>query len=195
MADFGIRGLDLAYALTRPYDAAIIVDAIAGGRCPGLLRIVQPDTTAQELGAGLDNHHTTPPAVLALARQLGPLPPQVFLVGCEATDAGDGESIFNGLSAPVSGAVEKAAVAVLELARLLLSGRSPEEIWNTDSNQKEVRDEEQENDNAVCSDRGACGVARKEIHPTPHQGNQVGDHVTVSVVEEPHCPDDVTLRE
>jgi hydrogenase maturation protease len=122
VVDFGIRGLDLAYALGQPYDAAILVDAVAAGGTPGSLHLIEPD-----LGAGpaapFDSHRMDPAAVLRLARRLGGLPPRVFLVGCEPAAVAADESLFMSLSAPVTAAVEKAAEIVLTLTRSLLSGR------------------------------------------------------------------------
>ena len=42
VADFGIRGMDLAYAL-RDYDAAILVDALPRGSAPGTLYLIEPE--------------------------------------------------------------------------------------------------------------------------------------------------------
>jgi len=42
IVDFGIRGLDLTYALLEDYDAAIIVDALPRGQAPGTLYVVEP---------------------------------------------------------------------------------------------------------------------------------------------------------
>lgn len=122
VADFGIRGLDLAYALGQPYDAAILVDAVAPGGSPGRLRVIEPDADGAQ-AAFLDGHRMDPVAVLRLARRLGGLPPQVFLVGCEPEQMAGDESMSMNLSAPVAVAVEKAAEMVLELAGLLLAGR------------------------------------------------------------------------
>ena len=39
--DFGIRGLDFAYALLGGYDAAILVDTVRRGRDPGTLYVLE----------------------------------------------------------------------------------------------------------------------------------------------------------
>jgi hydrogenase maturation protease len=147
--DFGIRGLDLAYTLGQPYDAAILVDAVAAGGPPGCLQVIQPDHPEDETSV-FDGHRMNPLAVLRLARRLEGLPPQVFLVGCEPSAIAESEgppnamdrvwegvpnaefrvggpqpeSMSVGLSAPVAAAVEKAARIVLELAGALLADRS-----------------------------------------------------------------------
>jgi hydrogenase maturation protease len=79
--DFGIRGYDLALALTTELDAAILVDACARGDAPGTLYVIEP--TLDDTPAQLDNHAIDPVEVLRLARQLGPLPGVLWLVGCE----------------------------------------------------------------------------------------------------------------
>lgn len=122
VVDFGIRGLDLAYALGQPYDAVILIDALARGGCPGRIEVIQPDIDGDE-SAPFDSHRMDPSAVLRLARRLGGLPARILLVGCEPLETGAGESAFMNLSAPVAAAVEPVVDRVLELAGLLLVGR------------------------------------------------------------------------
>jgi len=123
VADFGIRGMDLAYALGQPYDAVVLVDAVTPAGCPGRLVVLEPDLDGAE-AAVPDGHRMDPLVVLKLARRLGSLPPQILLVGCEPTAAGEGESPSMGLSPPVAGAVDTAARIVLKLAGLLLAGET-----------------------------------------------------------------------
>ena len=52
IVDFGIRGLDLAYALADGYAAAILVDAARRGHAPGTVTIVEPE--ADDLHAHLN---------------------------------------------------------------------------------------------------------------------------------------------
>ena len=49
VADFGIRGFDLAYALMEGYETTILVDAYPGEGEPGTLFVVEPDL--QELNS------------------------------------------------------------------------------------------------------------------------------------------------
>jgi hydrogenase maturation protease len=125
VADFGIRGLDLAYALGQPYEAAILVDTVAHGAGPGRLQVIEPDLDGAP-AASFDSHRLDPLAVLHLARRLGGLPPRVLLVGCVPAALGAGEPMSMHLSAPVAAAVEEAAQLVLELARRLLADRRPD---------------------------------------------------------------------
>jgi hydrogenase maturation protease len=132
VADFGIRGMDLAYALGQPYDAVILVDTVARGGYPGRLFVMEPDLEKDD-AAPRDSHRMEPVAVLRLARRLGGLPPQIYLVGCEPMKAGEGDGMSTGLSAPVAAAVEQAARMVRELVDLLLAGRRPEADGNTET--------------------------------------------------------------
>ena len=46
VVDFGIRGLDLAFALMEDYDAIILIDAVPRGEPPGTLYTIEPDLNA-----------------------------------------------------------------------------------------------------------------------------------------------------
>jgi hydrogenase maturation protease len=121
LADFGIRGLDLAYALLQKWDLVILVDAATRGRAPGTIYLVQPD--APEAGAGIDvqGHGMVLPKVFAFARSLGRLPERMVLVGCEPSTA-DEQEFAAGLSDPVRAAIEPAAAMVRDLADRALQG-------------------------------------------------------------------------
>ena len=41
--DFGIRGIDLTYALLDGYDAAVLVDTAQRGERPGTIYVIEPD--------------------------------------------------------------------------------------------------------------------------------------------------------
>jgi hydrogenase maturation protease len=101
--DFGIRGMDLAYAL-RDYDVAIFVDALPRGNAPGTLYLIEPDLDEPE--AAIDTHGMDPVKVLALARHLGDRLPRVLVVGCEpATVMSPEDELSAELSEPVRAAV------------------------------------------------------------------------------------------
>lgn len=117
VADFGIRGMDLAYELQEDYDAAILIDAVPRGQAPGTLYVIEPDLVNAE--PVLDAHSMDPVRVLGLARTLGSLPPRVLVLGCEpgtGMSLEDDEELVMELSAPVTAAIEKA----VELAESLL---------------------------------------------------------------------------
>ena len=122
LGDFGIRGLDLAYALMDGYDAAILVDAMPLGQPAGTVSLVEPDLEQLD-GFGLvETHAMDPVQVLRLVKQMGGTPPaDLFLVGCEPADFGPEEGLI-GLSEPVAAAVQPAADKVLELLHRLTAG-------------------------------------------------------------------------
>ena len=112
--DFGIRGLDLTYALLDGWDAAILVDALPRGGDPGTLYVIDP---AADAGPPvLDPHAMHPARVLAMARELGGTPPILRVVGCEP---GAAEEMQMGLSPAVAAAVDTACALVEQLAKEL----------------------------------------------------------------------------
>jgi hydrogenase maturation protease len=122
VADFGIRGMDLMYALGEGYDAAVFVDAVPHGEPPGTLSVIEPDV---EGGVGpLDAHGMDPVKVLALARQLGHVPDRILVVGCEPAVrmTGDEEELVGELSEPVRAAVPEAVRIVESTVQELLEG-------------------------------------------------------------------------
>lgn len=116
VVDFGIRGIDLAYALA-DYDAAILVDTVARGGAPGTLYVLEPEQPAGTAGVAM--HGMTPQRVL---QWLPPAqaPRLLRLVGCEPATFGEEGVGQEGLSAPVAAAVEPAARLVHELVGELL---------------------------------------------------------------------------
>jgi hydrogenase maturation protease len=129
-ADFGIRGLDLAYALTEGYDAAVFVDATPRGQAPGTLYVIEPEI-GEDDAAGFEAHGMDPVKVLGLARQLGPVPARILIVGCEPETIGgeDDEELVGELSAPVRRAVAGAAETVVSLL---------DELIPSDEDEREV---------------------------------------------------------
>ena len=112
VVDFGIRGVDLLYALGDGYDAAILVDAVRRGGVPGTLYVLEPEVSAPPPGALADMHGLDPATVLSLLRTRGDGLPVLRIVGCEPTVVDDDEMLI-GLSAPVAAAVDE-AVALVE---------------------------------------------------------------------------------
>ncbi|MFI8240270.1 hydrogenase maturation protease [Streptomyces sp. NPDC085866] len=119
--DFGIRGMDLAYALLDGCATAVLVDAAPRGHRPGTLTLIEaepPDGAAVPEAHGMD-----PQKVLALAAHLGDEPlPRVLVLACEpgVLPSGD-EDILPGISAPVREAVDRAVDALHTLVPVLLA--------------------------------------------------------------------------
>ena len=118
VADFGIRGFDLAYALQDGYETTILVDACPHGQTPGTLYVIEPDLKALDESAAsqpvTDAHVMNPVSVLRMARAMNIEVRNVLLVGCEPETLG-GEEGQMGLSAPVEAAVEAAVELVQSL--------------------------------------------------------------------------------
>jgi hydrogenase maturation protease len=123
VADFGIRGIDLAYTLCKPYDAAILVDCIMCDGIPGRIKVIEPSVENHETAA-LDGHRLNPSSVLHFARRMGKLPDRIFIVGCEPASIADIYSISINLSAPVARAVDTAADIIMDLATDILAGNT-----------------------------------------------------------------------
>jgi hydrogenase maturation protease len=116
VADFGIRGIHLAYdLLDNGYETTILVDATARGGEPGTVYLIEPDLeTLESPGDGSpDAHGLHPAAVFGLLRALGGMPGRVLLVGCEPSRTSE----VMGLSAPVTLAVEEAVQVILTLVQ------------------------------------------------------------------------------
>jgi hydrogenase maturation protease len=116
VADFGIRGLDLAYALQADYDAAVFVDTAPRGERPGTISVIEPELGGDEVA--IDTHGMDPVRVLGLARALGRVPPRVLVVACEPERIVHGEhdeDLVGELSEPVRAAVDEALPLVESL--------------------------------------------------------------------------------
>ena len=124
--DFGIRGMDLLYTLNEDYDVAIFLDATPRGGAPGTVYVIEPEVEEGEVA--LDIHGMDPVRVLALARQLGPVPERMLVVGCEPQTvmSPDAEEVVAELSEPVRVAVDGAVEAVESLVEELLEATKDE---------------------------------------------------------------------
>ncbi len=133
VVNFGVRGLDLAYALSDGYDCAIIADAAARGERPGTVSLLEPELTlsradappvALESAYGLD-----PEKVLGLVTMLGAGCGRILFVVCEPLDLG-GDDGAMGLSDIVAAAVQP-SVELIErvVLSLLQEETAPRQRW------------------------------------------------------------------
>ncbi|CAN5399308.1 hypothetical protein BH23ACT9_BH23ACT9_15860 [soil metagenome] len=112
VTDIGIRGVHLAYELLDGWDRVLLVDAAQHGAAPGTVSVLDPGRiAAPEQTMLMDAHDMGPEAVLALVVQMGGALPDVRIIACEPADTTPGMS----LSDPVSGAVDAAVEAVVQL--------------------------------------------------------------------------------
>lgn len=116
VVDFGIRGMDLAYALTSGIDAAILVDAVARGGAPGTLYVIEPQVDGEQT---IETHAMTPGAVLRLARSFGTLPPMIRVLGCEPARLIDPDT--DEVAVELSPAVTAAIPPAIDLVRDLIA--------------------------------------------------------------------------
>jgi hydrogenase maturation protease len=128
-ADFGIRGVHLAYELLDGYDALVLVDALPQGGAPGTVYVFEPDPVGPPAdGPAMDAHDMNPQAVLGLVRTLGGAVDRVVVVGCEPADVTDGM----GLSPEVTAAVDQAVDTVREIAAELAAQTDSTETDSTE---------------------------------------------------------------
>ena len=128
VADFGIRGYDLAYALLDQYDTTILVDACPRGGPAGTLYVIEPDLFnlggPEEQQGAVEAHSMNPLNVLRLATSMGGPLKRVLLVGCEPDTLGPEEGQM-GLSGAVEAVLDDAVKLVESLVAKILNGEAP----------------------------------------------------------------------
>jgi len=119
--DYGIRGIDLYYALLDGVDLAILVDATHREGPPGTLYVIEPSTrntnerfTGDVSPVMISPHDLDPAKVLQAVQTMGGEVGRIVLVGCEPESLGteDGQEGRMGLSEPVAAAVEEAVETI-----------------------------------------------------------------------------------
>src|SRR5215213_5403531 len=117
VADFGIRGMDLIYALQDDYEVVVFVDATPRGEEPGTVYLIEPEIE-EDGEVVLDTHGMDPVKVIKFARALGAKPTRTLVVGCEPQVVVSGEDyddMLMELSEPVRAAVGEAVRLVESL--------------------------------------------------------------------------------
>ena len=119
VVDFGIRGIDLTYALLDGCDVAILVDAVPRGEAPGTVYLIEPEAPADApMPQGMpliEPHDLDPAKVLRLVASLGGTVRRVLLVGCEPTPFDPEQDMQMELSPPVRAAVDEAVNLIVSL--------------------------------------------------------------------------------
>ncbi len=114
LKDFGIRGIDLTYALLDPYELVILVDACQRGGEPGTVYLIEAEAGAPDgAPAQMETHAMNPMHVLRTVQAMGGTPGRILIVGCEQAELGSDEEGKLGLSDPVQAAVAE-AIAMVE---------------------------------------------------------------------------------
>jgi hydrogenase maturation protease len=131
VVDFGIRGLDLTYALLEGYDLALLIDAAPRGHAPGTLSVIEPDPAGaagpepQPGQVAIDTHSMDPVKVLRLVQTMGGQIGRLLVVACEPAPcipAEEGDEMSMGLSPRVEAAVAEAVSLVCSLVHQHLCG-------------------------------------------------------------------------
>ncbi len=131
LRDFGIRGIDLTYALMEDYDHAILIDAAPRGGAPGTLYVIEPswDEIASDESAApsMEMHNLDPVRVMRIVKYLGGPSQRMTIVGCEPSqfDAYDMEA---GLSPAVAAAIEPAVLLVQRLVAQCLAAQNGDQL-------------------------------------------------------------------
>ena len=109
VADFGIRGMDLAYALQDGYDAAVLLDALPRGERAGHALPDRAGRSTTASARSTPTGWTRSRCSRSRARSASPLP-RVLVVGCEPRDADDARTTRcrAELSEPVRAALDEA---------------------------------------------------------------------------------------
>jgi hydrogenase maturation protease len=116
VVDFGIRSVDLAYALLDWTGTTILVDACPRGEAPGTLCVIDADDGGDDTAAPLDPHAMNPLAMLRLVRSMGGRLNRVLVLGCEPATLGPADGHL-GLSDQVAAVVGRAADLALTLVQ------------------------------------------------------------------------------
>src|SRR5271170_6417290 len=128
VADFGIRGFDLAFALQDGYETTILIDAFPHGQPPGTVYVVEPDLNDPAAALSQENfvepHGMNPVNVLRMAMAMKARLKRVLLVGCEPATLGGDEGQM-GLSPAVEAAVGEAVKVVEKLIQEALNQDRP----------------------------------------------------------------------
>jgi hydrogenase maturation protease len=126
VVDFGIRGMDLAYAMQDGYDAVVLLDATPRGEQPGTLYVIEPEVEPGEVAP--EGHGMDPAKVLALVHALGGTPPRTLIVGCEPSTqmSADDPDLVVDLSESVRMALEDAERLVDSVLATLIAPETTE---------------------------------------------------------------------
>lgn len=121
VADYGIRGVHLAYdLLDGAYDALVLVDAVPLDEPPGTVVVLDASEAARATGAAtVDAHSMSPDVVLRTLHGLGGSIDRVVVVGCRPAVLEEGI----GLSEPLRAATGEAARLVVETVHALAADR------------------------------------------------------------------------
>lgn len=115
VADYGIRGMHLAYDLLDGCEALVLVDAVPDQGKPGTVHVFEADLESLTSTARLDAHAMDPGAVFASLTALGGTPPYTVVIGCEIDSVEEGIGLSDAVGAAVPEAVRAIETVVTDL--------------------------------------------------------------------------------
>ncbi|MGH9306914.1 MAG: hydrogenase maturation protease [Acidimicrobiales bacterium] len=126
VADFGIRGVHLAYELLDDYDYLILIDAVPMDEDPGTLAVIEPQGSDIPTASGpeptasgpepvLDAHSMNPAVVLGTLAHLGGQLERVLIVGCQPANLEEGIGLSPSVEGVIGDAVELCCDLVAEI--------------------------------------------------------------------------------
>jgi hydrogenase maturation protease len=122
VADFGIRGVHLAYELLEGYDGLVLIDAMPMGEAPGTLAVIEPEAdggrpSGDEQAGVVDAHNMSPDVVLATLAHLGGKVERIYVVGCQPATLSEGIGLSPSVAAAVDGAAELCRQLVADIVQ------------------------------------------------------------------------------
>jgi len=129
VADFGIRGVHLAYELLDGYDGLILIDTVPMGEPPGTVAVIEPEaedqlTPSDDEATVVDAHSMSPEIVLATLARLGGSVERIYVVGCQPASLEEGIGLTPPVAAAVDGAVELCSQLINEIVQPVGKGTS-----------------------------------------------------------------------
>jgi hydrogenase maturation protease len=123
LVDFGICGVDLAYALTGGYEMVVLADCAQRGEAPGTISVVEPKQAPSPQNIAAMAHNLDPATILKSLAGHPDLCERIVLVLCEPRTLG-GDDGAMGLSETVAAAIGPAADVVEWLTEAYLQERA-----------------------------------------------------------------------
>ena len=121
VADFGIRGVHLAYELLDGYDCLILVDAVPMGEPAGTVAVIETEiggvVAADDAAPVVDAHSMSPDVVLATLARLGGTLARIYIVGRQPATLEEGIGLSPAVAAAVDTGVEQCVQLVAQMVQ------------------------------------------------------------------------------
>lgn len=111
IAEYGIRGVHLAYELLDGYDTLVMIDAVPMDEPPGTLAVIRPELpvggtgTVEEAAGSVDSHRMDPATVLGVLSHIGGTLEDAYVVGCQPATTEPGMALSDSVAAAVEPAI------------------------------------------------------------------------------------------